>query len=369
MMSDRVLVRAATLALQLTVIGAAASAQQPARVRVSTERDSAQRLRVTVESVPVEQLMRELVTTRAMEESVARALREASAGERADQGRAAQLRRELESIARRSAGLATAIRMQCTRSTDAQPDGYLGVTFEQIMISRNNDEPAVYQLGVRPTIASVEPGSPADKAGLKAGDLVVTIGGEDAHRLRLESILKPGARVPVRVQREGTTHEFAVVVGKRPDDYGGTTCTSVDEFVGPEAPQVMTFQRRPAGTVVRPPMPPRTPDEPQVVPGFALSFMSSAPSSLGGATMVVVDDGWRESLGVEKGIVVTSVARNSPAFESGLRSADVITAVDDAPVVNVRSVLRAVGASESRSVKLTVIRQRKPITLTFRMAR
>jgi predicted metalloprotease with PDZ domain len=371
MMSHRVLV-AATL---VSLVGAEALAQtQPSRVRVmkrdSTERDSLPRqMRITVEGVPVEQMMRQLMSTRAMEETVALALREAASSDRADQVRVTQLQRELESIARRSAGLATAIRMQCTRPSEPQPDGYMGVTFEQTMISRNNDEPAVYQLGVRPTIASVEPGSPADKAGLRAGDLVVTIGGEDAHRLKLEAILKPGARVPVRVQRDGVPKEIAVIVGKRPESYGGTTCSSVDEIVGPDAPQVRTFTVRPGVPMVRVPVPARMPDEGIPANGFGFAFMTPTMSTFGGATVVPVDDGWRESLGVERGIVVTSVARNSPAYESGLRSADVILSVDDTPVSNVAQVLRAVSASESRTVKLSVVRQRKPTTITFRMTR
>ncbi len=345
----------------------AQSAGTPARVRVfkrdSTERDSTMQVRITLDGANVEQLVREFMSSRAMEETIARSMRESAD----DPVRLQQLRRDLEQLARKTAGLSTAIRMQCTRTSEPQPDGYMGVTFEEIMITRERNEPAMYVLGARPTIESVEPGSPADKAGLRSGDLVVTIDGEDAHRLRLESILKPGAKVPVKVQRNGTPREVTVVVGKRPENYGATTCTAVDDLVGPDMPQVMTFNRRSSGTAVRVPAPPRTPEPPVLIPGFAMSMVTPAMSSLGGASVAALDENWREALGVEKGILVTTVARNSPAFESGLRSADVIVAVDDVPVSSVVAVLRAVGQSETRTVKLSIVRQRKPQTVTFRM--
>jgi C-terminal processing protease CtpA/Prc len=344
---------------------AAPPAVPQARVRVfkrdSTGRDSTLQVRITMDGANVEQLVREFMSSRAMEETIARSMREAAD----DPARQQQLRRDLEQLSRRTAGLSTAIRMQCTRTNEPQPDGYLGVTFEQIMISRERNEPAIYTLGQRPTIESVEPGSPADKAGLRSGDLVITIGGEDAHRLKLESILKPGAKVPVKVQRNGTPREVTVVVGKRPENYGATTCTTVDDLVGPDMPQVSNFRR--SGTMVRVPAPPVAPAMPVAPSTFVFGVPLTTMNSLGGATVVLVDENFREALGVERGVLVTSVARNSPAFESGLRSADVIVAVDDVPVNSVVAVLRAVGASESRAVRLSIVRQRKPQTITFRV--
>lgn len=344
---------------------APATPTPPARVRIfrrdSTGGDSVQ-LRITMDGANVEQLVREFMSSRAMEETLARSMRESAD----DPARMQQLQRDLQQLARKTAGLSTAIRMQCTRSSEPQPDGYMGVTFEETMISRMHGEPAIYSLGQRPTIESVEPGSPADKAGLRAGDLVVTIGGEDAHRLKLESILKPGAKVPVKVQRNGTPRDVVVVVGKRPENYGATTCTAVDDLVGPDMPQVSSF-RRAAGTTVRVQPVPAVPGVPMPPSNFVFGVPAAAMNSLGGATIVPLDENFREALGVERGVLVTMVARNSPAFESGLRSADVIVSVDDAAVTSVVAVLRAVGASESHAVKLGIMRQRKPQTITFRV--
>jgi len=195
-----------------------------------------------------ELMVRELMTSKALEETVARAMRDASDNDRV------RLQRQLGEIARRNQGLASAIQMQCSRAPNAEPAGYLGVQFEETMISRQNNEPAVYEIA-RPTIASVTAGSPAEKAGIRAGDLILSIGGQDARRLHLESLLKPGARLTVRLKRDNETKDFEVLVKERPSDYGNTmTCTRADDLVG-DAPAIVFMSPRPGGTMSRQPKP------------------------------------------------------------------------------------------------------------------
>lgn len=69
-------------------------------------------------------------------------------------------------------------------------------------------------------VASTEKGSPAEKAGLQAGDVIVQFNGKpvkDSRELPLMvATSKPGASVPVEVWRKGSSKEFKVTLGELP---------------------------------------------------------------------------------------------------------------------------------------------------------
>ena len=69
-------------------------------------------------------------------------------------------------------------------------------------------------------IAGVMRGSPADRAGIRPGDVLVTIGGKPVKdpqgMLELIAGLTPGAPVPFRLRREAKDLDVSVNIGKRP---------------------------------------------------------------------------------------------------------------------------------------------------------
>ncbi len=69
-------------------------------------------------------------------------------------------------------------------------------------------------------IAKVEKDSPAEKAGLKAEDVVIRFGGEPVEDLEdlltLIAKYKPGKEVPIRVRRGAKTLDLKVIIGQRP---------------------------------------------------------------------------------------------------------------------------------------------------------
>src|SRR3546814_18978770 len=69
-------------------------------------------------------------------------------------------------------------------------------------------------------VQRVEDGAPAAKAGLKRGDIVTKVGGKDVTPQQSLSYLianvKPGARVPLEIIREGKTTTLNMTVGTRP---------------------------------------------------------------------------------------------------------------------------------------------------------
>lgn len=71
-------------------------------------------------------------------------------------------------------------------------------------------------------IAQVEPGSPAEKAGLQDGDVVLKYNGQTVEKsvdlVRLVSMTKPGAKSSMTVWRKGAVKEVSIVVAEMEPD-------------------------------------------------------------------------------------------------------------------------------------------------------
>jgi hypothetical protein len=69
-----------------------------------------------------------------------------------------------------------------------------------------------------PEIASVDPSSPAQRAGLYPGDTLMAYNGRDVRReeISMTRLLRPKATVNVRVRRDGKEKELPVVVAEAP---------------------------------------------------------------------------------------------------------------------------------------------------------
>jgi S1-C subfamily serine protease len=348
------------------LLPAGASAQDPPRrvriIRTDSSRDSTG-IRVTINSDGIEQMIRELMASKAMEQTIGLSLREAASGQASDPKKVHELSEELARIGRKNAALMTTIEMTCPG--DRQPDGYIGVQFSELQTVMGDDAPQVTPLRDYPRIDSVYPNSPASKAGARRGDVVLLIGGQDARRaVPLDKLLTPLTKVPVRVQRDGAQKDLTIVVEKRPSDFNAE-CENVDQVIGPEFDRPMVFMRslgpRSQGGVVHvapvPPMPPFV--------GYTYGF-STTNSAIAGATLIPLDDDWRATLGVDNGVLVTKVLPGTPSKDSGLRAGDVITSADGQNVASVRSLSRIVSNAASNSVKLQIIRAGKPQTLVLR---
>ncbi|HET7233601.1 MAG TPA: M56 family metallopeptidase [Longimicrobium sp.] len=70
--------------------------------------------------------------------------------------------------------------------------------------------------GRHATVTSVAQGSPADLAGLRAGDELVTVNGVDGGEPKLLSDRRPGTEYALRVRRGGQEHDLRLVVGAAP---------------------------------------------------------------------------------------------------------------------------------------------------------
>lgn len=257
----------------------------------------------------------------------------------------------------------------------ATPDGWLGIHYVcEIETWTKNRELFVKHFGY-PLVASVEPGSPADRAGIEAGDTIVAYNNEDVNGrvLSLTKLLKPGSKLIVRIHRTKKSLDVPLIVARRTlysPDVGAiapNVLVEVDSVTG--LARRMTIRR---ATTTRPVpqyvvVDPATPS-PAVAPLPALPPMAvtwSTTTALAGAEMARVSPDLGESFGVEHGVLVLSVGANTPAARAGLRGGDVITKVDGKDVTTPSQFKRALQEADS-GVKLTIVRKRKEIAVSLR---
>jgi serine protease Do len=104
------------------------------------------------------------------------------------------------------------------RTTGKVTRGWLGVTVQPVtkQLAESFDLPS----DEGALIASVQEGSPADKAGLQAGDVILSVDGkpltDSASLSRHIAGMQPGARAVLGIVRDGAQRKLTVTVGELP---------------------------------------------------------------------------------------------------------------------------------------------------------
>ena len=352
--------RAFAILAGLALAGAPLAAQQP---RCSSCTDSSERLDYARALQREQQRVRaQLVQVRSqlasprLDVHVEKALREA-------ESKILLYERELRLRLAYANGSVQDIRVQrLMRPTE----GYLGISTSgnQIVVS-TADGPVAHHADY-PVIESVEPGSPAYRAGLEAGDTVIAYNSEDLlrHDVVLSKLLKPGSQVRVTVRRNGNVRDVDVLVGRRPQTVGAevlqvavpsrsVTVVAQGTPVAPKPPKTATAPRTPA--------PAPTPAVPSPV-----IWGPSATSAIAGAEIVRLNEALGETFGVKSGVLVLNVGNGTPAERSGLRGGDVIVTANGNQVAAPQALSLAVRRARDRQVSLEVIRKSKKQTVVLR---
>jgi serine protease Do len=171
-------------------------------------------------------------------------------------------------------------------------------------------------------VASVEPDSPAQNAGIQPGDVITAV--DDHHignprDLALTiSQIEPGDEAHLNVLRNGSTKAITIKIGT----------LSADQASG------------------------RVGNSPQGSPSLGVGLQALTPNM-------------RQQLSLPdnlKGAVIAEVKQGSVAEQAGLQAGDVIVGVGDSPVTNPGEATKAIRESlkNSQAVALRIIRDGQP---------
>ncbi|MHB8520020.1 MAG: DegQ family serine endoprotease [Limisphaerales bacterium] len=190
--------------------------------------------------------------------------------------------------------------------------GFLGVNIQDLTPRLAKEFRLDHDNGA--LVSEVTPQSPADKAGLKNGDVIVEFNGKpvtDSRHLKLQvGATLPGSSLPIKIIRDGDRKTLQVTV--------------------------------------------------RALPGEMLAKISSttekAKDALHGVVVAELDRASRAELNVPErvnGALISQVEPDSAAYEAGLRGGDVITEINRRPVKNAE---QAVAACEKPADKQTLVK-------------
>jgi S1-C subfamily serine protease len=259
-------------------------------------------------------------------------------------------------------------------SPGAQPQGWFGVVTTANAEAGVSSGGQVVVTSEYPLVNSVEPGSPAARAGLQAGDRLVTIRGQDMRALQhapteLARLLRPGTTLPVRIVREGKAQTVTVAITNRPT----TFATSEYQFNVVDATTGETRRLEPTRVRVTTASPSVTVEGTAVraapSPMTYLLTTDASVMPVAGAEVMTVTAGLRSTRGVERGLYVLSVMPRTPAESAGLLAGDVLVRANGTVLTQPKDFLlvvqRANGGDQRVRIELVRAKQERTVEMKW----
>jgi len=161
-------------------------------------------------------------------------------------------------------------------------------------------------------VAEVVDGGPADKSGVKRGDVIVQFQGKQIREFsdlsRYAGLTRPGTKVELDIVRDGEKLELSVKMGEFTESGGKSFAEREESVLG------MTLQN--------------------ITPELAKHF----------------------ELIKSEGVLVTDVKPDSPAYKAGIQRGDIIIEVNRKKVIDVRDFAKVLKSSTKNSILLLINR-------------
>jgi len=234
--------------------------------------------------------------------------------------------------------------------------GYLGVQTVEV----NKDNYSKFGLSsVRGVaIEKVVEGSPAANAGLRDGDVIIAVNGDEvasSRKLtRLITEIDPDHTAKITVLRNGDKQDITATLGKRPTPRfeNGSFATTIPNQI--EMPEFKTFPRIEAPAMVIPPG----------VDGQSYVWSAGQGRTIGIAVYPMTKQ-LGERYGIDGGVMINNVRNDSPAAKAGLRAGDIIVETDGKAVKNNLDLIRAINGKKEGDIQVTYIRDRDRKTVSI----
>ena len=227
-----------------------------------------------------------------------------------------------------------------SRLAVAGSGSFLGVAIQEIDGERAKALKLLEEAGVE--VTRIAPDSPAEKAGMKTGDVVTQYNGQRVEGMdqfsRMVRETPAGREVKIGIIRNGTPQNITAKIVSRP---------SIGAQIIP-APVQEPFEFR-------------FPDMPQ-------SRMTWRSTALG-IEAEALDGQLADFFGVKEGVLVRTVNKGSAAERAGIKAGDVIVRVDDANVATPADISAHLRASRGRPVSVVVVRDRKEVNVMLSVLR
>ncbi len=213
---------------------------------------------------------------------------------------------------------------------------YIGVMMQEVDGERAKALKLSEAAGVEITL--VEPDGPAEKAGLKVGDVVLRYNGQrvdgNEQFARLVRETPAGHEVKIDISRAGAPQTVTVRVAQR------------------KAPRVEWGDGSHMDI--------RMPDLPRAFVQLRSSVLGVEAESISGQLA--------EYFGVKEGVLVRSVSRGSSAEKAGLRAGDVILKIEDTHIATPADISSRLRTLHGKPAAVLVMRDHKELTISVAIA-